>query len=118
MSLFITILESIIGSPKYCSKTIYCDQCGQKVQHRVVSLEQHFKNYFGSRFKDIRGIRHGTYHEGDYFDLMQHRTQLREKGVSWVEDDKWNLYANKRADLDNIIRIILTGEFVELYSND
>jgi len=117
MSLFITILESIIGSPKYCSKTICCDQCRQKVQHRVVSLEQHFKNYFGSRFKDIRGIRHGTYHEGDYFDFMQHLTQLREKGISWVEDDRWNLYMDKKHDLDDIIRMILTGEFLKRYSN-
>lgn len=118
MSLFITILESIIGSPEYCSKTVCCDQCGQKVQHRVVSLEQHFKKYFGSRFKDIRRIRHRTYHDGTYFDFMQHLSQLREKGISWVEDDRWNLYVNKRDDLDDIIRIILTREFLERYSNE
>jgi len=118
MSLFITILESIIGSPKYCSKTIYCDQCGQEVQHRAVSLEQHFKKYFGSLFKDIREIRHRTYHKGDYFDFMQHLTQLREKGISWVEDDKWNLYMDRRADLVEIIKIILTRRFLERYSNE
>lgn len=118
MSLFITILESIIGSPKYCSKTICCDQCGQKVKHRVVSLEQHFKKYFGSRFKDIRGIRHGTYHDGTYFDFTQHLSQLREDKINWVEDGKWDLYVNKRDDLVDIIRIILTREFLKLYSNE
>ena len=117
MALFITILESIIGHPERCSKTVFCDQCKQEIQHSIISLEQHFKNYFGSRFKSIRGIRHRTYHDGTYFDFMQHLSQLREDGVNWVEDDKWDVYMNKRHDLEEIIRLILTREFLELYSN-
>jgi hypothetical protein len=118
MSLFVTILESIIGHPKKCSKTVYCDQCTQEIEHYVISLEQHFQNYFGSRFKDIRKLRHGTYHEGIYFDLMQHVSQLREDRTNWAEDDKWDLYMNKRDDLVEIIRMILTSEFLERYSNE
>lgn len=70
VSFYITILESIIGKPPTCNDVLNCPTCGAQIpNHPTISLEEHFINHYGSRFKNLRNIRHRTFHKGEYSDL-------------------------------------------------
>ena len=71
VSFYIAVLESMIGKPPTCSETLTCPKCGAEIpEHTTISLEKHFINHYGERFKKLRNIRHVTFHKGEYSDLI------------------------------------------------
>lgn len=115
LSFYIAILESLIGKPESCKNILKCDKCGVELQnHSKTSLEKHFNKYF-EQFKNIRNIRHKTFHGGDFFDFNEYFSNLIENKANWSEDEKVKLYMHKREEIECVIRVLLTCEFFDYY---
>ncbi len=116
LSFYITILETLIGKPKSCHSPLTCKDCGAKIQqHSKISLEKHFKNYF-QQFKDIRDIRHKTFHEGRYFDFSEFFSgQITDSSFDYDNNKNIQVYQHKREELECVIRILLTNELLEYH---
>jgi hypothetical protein len=116
LSFYVTILESLIGKPENCGVKLHCRECGSKIQHSKVSLEGHFRKYFG-RYRSIRSIRHKTFHEGSSFDFGKYFYNAMINNQNRQNDKCIELYRNDKEEIECMIRILLTGEFYKYYIN-
>jgi hypothetical protein len=121
VSFYITILESIIGKPPTCNETLTCPKCGRKIaDHTTISLEKHFTNSYGERFKKLRNIRHMTFHKGEYSDLIASWLKLymelyKTGAKSSRELEKIGRLQVKIGDLDIIVQDRLKTLFLKQY---
>lgn len=118
LSLYVTILESIIGKPPECDEPFICNKCGAKIsKHYTKSLEKHFKEHYPMLHRKSRKIRHATYHEGVYYDLIQSLVDYDLAG-QWP-DDTLEKKAKEIGDfeiaLDFQVHKELTKTFTNLY---
>lgn len=120
LSLYFTILDSQIGSPENCGE-VYCEVCKREVFHPVKSHAAHYRSFFGDLLKDVSKVRHSTYHNGAYFDFGEHLSavmaEMRINGIPFTNDRKWKLYHDKKQVVEEIVRVLLTSRFLEVYSN-
>ncbi|MBA7588360.1 hypothetical protein ES708_30415 [subsurface metagenome] len=118
LSFYVTILESIIGKPPECNEPLICSKCGTKIaKHHTKSLERHFKEHYPMLHRKSRKIRHATYHEAVYYDLIQSIVDHDLDG-QWL-DDTLKEQAKEVGDfeiaLDFQVHKELTKSFLSLY---
>lgn len=115
ISFYITILESIIGKPPTCNKTLECPTCGALIpNHLEVSLTQHFINHYGKRLNNLRNIRHKTFHTGEYSDFWQSFTSVRRnEGKLGKESEKYLKFFDQIMDFEDMIQEKLINLFLE-----
>ncbi|MEM3627063.1 MAG: hypothetical protein QXZ25_03445 [Candidatus Bathyarchaeia archaeon] len=86
LSLLYTILDAFLGSPKYCSKKLTCENCGNKnISHQVESLasyhrrkidellksqERSLKENYLKLLKIMNEIRSKTYHGAIFYSIF------------------------------------------------
>jgi len=120
LSLYFTILESLIGRPKSCKGKAYCEACNREIQHSVVSIGEHFKSFFENKLQDVSKVRNSTYHSGTYFDFGEHISNVMKErpitGINFTNEKQWGLYHDKKMTVQELVRILLTSRFLKVYS--
>lgn len=116
LSLYVTILESIIGCPPKCDHSLTCSKCDAKItEHFTKSLDKYFKEHYPALHKKSRGIRHSTYHQGVYFDLTQ---SLVDSDWGGEEDDaKLDRHIRAITNLEDTLEFQVQKELTELFLN-
>ena len=123
VSFYVAILESIIGKPEICRKALTCLECNTIINdHYTTSLEKHFKNHFGDQYREMRNIRHKTFHGAAQQDLigswLEHYMEEYETGVENKELDRIGKLQVQIGDLGIIVQDRLRTLFFKHYLSD
>jgi len=116
LSLYVTILESIIGEPSECDEPLICNKCGATIsKHYTKSLEKHFKEHYPMLHRKSRNIRHVTYHKAVYYDLIQSLVDY-DWGGQWP-DDTLEKQAKEVGDIETALDFQVHKELTEAFIN-